>query len=900
MALSDVLVKIGADISGLRSGLDNAQKHLRKSGGVFAGFGNQLSNVMSLAVAGFGAAAVQAQADFGKSMAQIRVLSGAGADSMKQLETTAQQMSVNGVHSVTEISGAMLELTKSGMTPAQIQAGALAGALTLASAGGVQLGDAASIAANSIAQFSLKASDMPAIADAFAGAANASTASVETLAEALRQVGPTAQQMGLSLNESLGVLALFDQNALKGSDAGTSLKTMLMRLVPSTDEAAAMMSKLGLKFTDAQGAILPITNVAEQLKQKLGGLSQASQQQALSTIFGNDAIRGATILMNAGSKELQTYIDQTMKAGSAQELAGANTEGTAGALLKLQNSFTLIAQQIGAAIEPAVTALASGVQTLAGWFTALDDGTQVLITSLGMAVVAVGPLMSTFSMLSGGVSMLVSGIGTGIKVFGSFASTVISMGPKIGTAFTIMTGPVGAIVAAVAALGGIAAYVYKNWEAFKAKFTNMWETIKVKALSSVNSIIEGLNKILPDNMQMSKYQLTAATFVDQPSFQSFGEFMGSLKNDITGLFSSVTAGGEAATKAVQKVNSALGGGKPAMAAELGGGAVGGGQNIDLSKPKKQSAADSREAAEAQMQLYEANVDAVDSYIELSFKQAEYASGLTQLTPKILAVESATLPLRASTGELFSQLESGKLTIDEFSAKMQELNTLAIQPVTASIDAVPAKLTAMQEILQGMKPAVDNLSQGFANIGSAVSSFGESNAKALYESAKAIDDLKAKGQDASEAMRRHNELAASSLEGIGKAALASARQTVAAFIQEGVAAVVRGTLISAGLSGPLAIPVAMAAGGLASAGFNSLIASLKIPAFAEGGVITGPTLGLMGEYPGARNNPEFVGKLSDIENYIGGRNSVAVMDIAISGQDLLLTQRRAQRANNRMF
>ena len=106
------------------------------------------------------------------------------------------------------------------------------------------------------------------------------------LGDALRQGGLVAKQTGLSMEETVGVLSMFADSALVGSDAGTSLKTMLQRLVPQSDEAADAMARLGLDFFGAQGQFVGIAEVARQLQTSLGGLGDAQRQQALTTLFG--------------------------------------------------------------------------------------------------------------------------------------------------------------------------------------------------------------------------------------------------------------------------------------------------------------------------------------------------------------------------------------------------------------------------------------------------------------------------------------------------------------------------------------------------------------------------------------------------------------------------------------
>lgn len=120
---------------------------------------------------------------------------------------------------------------------------------------------------------------------------------------------------------------------------------------------------------------------------------------------------------------------------------------------------------------------------------------------------------------------------------------------------------------------------------------------------------------------------------------------------------------------------------------------------------------------------------------------------------------------------------------------------------------------------------------------------------------------------------------------------SAQSIIGSMIRQGITSVVSGALTSNSFLGPFAIPIAAAAGALAQGAFNSIISSIQVPAFADGGLIYGPTLGLMGEYPGARTNPEVVGKLSDIKSLISFPEMMINVVGRISGRDIELVQER---------
>lgn len=317
--------------------------------------------------AGVGAALVSSvnkAATFDKTIRVAGAASNATAEDMKAMSKTALDLGAKTQFGAQGAADAMVELSKAGMSVAQQKAGALQNTLLLASAGGLQLGAAATYMTNSLNTFGLQAGDANQVAVALAGGANASTASVESLGMALGQVGPGAKNAGLSLQETVGVLAAFDNAGIKGSDAGTSLKTMLTRLVPATKSAQKAADQFGLSFTDASGNIDSVTTVAQKLKDKLGGLSEEQRTVALTQIFGSDATRAATVLMDQGAKGVQKYIDATRDKAAADAAAKAQTDGAAGNMAKFKAAVDSLQISFALNLLPAISKIAGALANL--------------------------------------------------------------------------------------------------------------------------------------------------------------------------------------------------------------------------------------------------------------------------------------------------------------------------------------------------------------------------------------------------------------------------------------------------------------------------------------------------------------------------------------------------------
>jgi TP901 family phage tail tape measure protein len=320
-----------------------------------------LAGVVAGAATSFVKSGITLQAEFGRTMSVLAATTEAPAAKIAELEKLAINLGASTTFSASEAAGAMLELAKQGMSPAVIQGGALAGVLTLAAAGGTDLTTAATIAASALNVFKLKGSDVAAVAAALAAGANASAASVESLGAGLGVVGPGAVNAGLSVNETVAALTALSKAGTDSTVAGDSLKNFLIRLVPATDKAAAVMKDLGLKFTDAKGEFLPLADVAQLLRDKLSKLSSEQRTSALSTIFGNDASAAANALYSQGKEGILALTKATMDKTAAQKAADAQTSGSAGALSQLSGAYETLQLSIGKSIEPLTIFLAGNI-----------------------------------------------------------------------------------------------------------------------------------------------------------------------------------------------------------------------------------------------------------------------------------------------------------------------------------------------------------------------------------------------------------------------------------------------------------------------------------------------------------------------------------------------------------
>lgn len=327
-----------------------------------------------------------AAAKFEQQMSKVRSVTNGTAADMGKLSAAALKAGKDTSFSATEAAQAEEELAKAGISTADILGGGLSGALSLAAAGSLDLAEAADVAAKTMNVFKLSGKDVGHIADVLASSANKSATDVHELGEALKMGGLASSAAGMSLEETVGTLSAFADRALVGSDAGTSLKTMLMMLQAPSEKATNLMEKLGISAYDASGNFIGTTKLAGQLQKALGGLTQEERNSALATIFGADAMRAANVLYEVGEKGVKNYTDAVNDQGAAARTAAQKTDNLVGDVERLTGSLETLAIESGSGVNSGLRMLAQVAEKVVDWFAKMPPAiSSTLIVLAGLS-----------------------------------------------------------------------------------------------------------------------------------------------------------------------------------------------------------------------------------------------------------------------------------------------------------------------------------------------------------------------------------------------------------------------------------------------------------------------------------------------------------------------------------
>ena len=409
-----------------------------KTGAVVAGVG-------AATLAGVGMV-VKSYADFEKQMSSVDAATHETKGNMDLLRDAAVKAGADTAFSAVEAGQGIEELAKAGVSTKDILGGGLSGALSLAAAGALGVGDAAEIAASALTQFKLSGDQVPHLADLLAAGAGKAQGSVKDLGMALNQSGLVAASTGLTIEETTGALAAFASAGLTGSDAGTSFKTMLMSLNPNSKEAASLMDQLGIRAYDAQGKFVGMSEYAGILQNALKGMSDEQRNATLKTIFGSDAVRAANILYQEGADGINKWEAAVNDAGFAAETAARMQDNLAGDIEKLGGSIDSVFLKSG-----------SGASD---FLRGLVQGAEDLVDAIGNIP---GPVLSVGAVIGGVTGLAALGAGAFLNLTPKVLDAVQAfdkLAPSGSKARTTLEG-VGKAAAAAAALGTVATVLAK-------------------------------------------------------------------------------------------------------------------------------------------------------------------------------------------------------------------------------------------------------------------------------------------------------------------------------------------------------------------------------------------------------------------------------------------------------
>ena len=444
--IARMFVSVGGDIDGFEGSMNKVESRISSVSRSMLGSGTALTGLTAPLI-GAAKTGVQQAMAYQSNMNMLEAVSDATEMQMLSLGATAQAMgedlTLPGT-SAGDAAEAMVELAKAGLSVEDVMGG-VKGTLQLSAAGQISNAQAATITAGAMNAFNLEGSEAVRVADLLAASANSSAGSVASMADGLQMSASVYAAAGQPIEDLVTVISLLANAGIVGSDAGTSLKQMMLTLMSPSAAAAEALTKLGVDAWDAQGNMVPLVDIIGQLAQAKASMTTEKFDEAIAAAFGSDAARAAMVLAAEGAEGFSDMKGAVTEQGAAAELAAVQMEGLSGAIEGLGSQ---VETALLGVFEPLLTTMegvVGFVTDLVTGFINLDEPTKAailafagLVTAAGQFLLLAGAIGTALATILSPIGLVVIGIGALGAAFASdfmgIRTSVESIGQELGGA----------------------------------------------------------------------------------------------------------------------------------------------------------------------------------------------------------------------------------------------------------------------------------------------------------------------------------------------------------------------------------------------------------------------------------------------------------------------------------
>ncbi|EGO7674265.1 phage tail tape measure protein [Escherichia coli] len=490
----EALAKVSAQQAHL-----NRVKERYKSGKELAG------NMAAAGAAGVGIATAGTMAgvkllmpgyDFAQKNSELQAVLGVDKQSpeMQALRKQARQLGDNTAASADDAASAQIIIAKGGGDAAAIAAMTPV-TLNLSLANKKTMEENAQLLMGTKAAFQLSNDAAAHIGDVLSTTMNKTTADFQGLSDSLSYLAPVAKNAGVSLEQAAAITGTLHDNNIRGSMAGTGGAAVITRLQAPTGKAYDALKELGVKTSDSKGNTRPLFTILKEMQAsfKRNNLGTSQKAEYVKTIFGEEAMKSASVLMAAAARGKLDKLTATIKDsdGKTEELVKVMQDNLGGDFKEFQSAYEAVGTDL---YDQQDSSLRQLTQTATRYVLKLDDwikDNKELAETIG--IIAGGAL--ALIGIIGGIGLVawpvVMGINAIIAAAGVLGTVFTVVGSAIATALGAITWPIVAVGAAIVA-GAL--LIRKYWEPISAFFSGVIEGI-MSAFAPVGEMLAPLAPI---------------------------------------------------------------------------------------------------------------------------------------------------------------------------------------------------------------------------------------------------------------------------------------------------------------------------------------------------------------------------------------------------------------------
>ena len=449
---------------------------LQDVGGRIEGVGKKLMPV-SAAVTGIGVASVKTAADFESGMSKVAAISGAAGDDLDALSKKAREMGAKTKFSASEAASAMEYMAMAGWKTEDMLSG-IEGVMNLAAASGEDLAATSDIVTDALTAFGLTAQDSGHFADVLAAASSNANTNVSMMGETFKYCAPIAGALGFSVEDTAEAIGLMANAGIKGSQAGTALRTIMNNLSGEVKICGENIGEVEIATTNADGSMRELSDILSDCRDAFAGLSESEKVAAAESLVGKNAMSGFLALMNAGEADINKLSGAIENCdGTAQKMADTMNDNLEGQLTILKSQLQELAISFGEILLPAIKNIVGCIQKFVDVLNSLPDGVKETIVTIALIAAALGPVLII-------VGKIITAVGTIMTIVPKVVGVINGVKAAFAALnMTMLANPIILIIAAIAALVAVFIYLWNTNEDFRQFWIDLWENVKEVAVA---------------------------------------------------------------------------------------------------------------------------------------------------------------------------------------------------------------------------------------------------------------------------------------------------------------------------------------------------------------------------------------------------------------------------------
>lgn len=389
--------------------------------------GKKLRGLSAAAAAGLGAA-VKTTMDFDTSMSKVAAVSGATGQDFDELREKAREMGAQTKFSASEAADAMNYMAMAGWKTEDMLNG-VEGIMSLAAASGEDLATTSDIVTDALTAFGLSAADSGHFADVLAAASSNANTNVSMMGETFKYAAPIAGALGYSVEDTAEAIGLMANAGVKGSQAGTSLRTIMQKLQGTLKLSTDALGDVEIETSNADGTMREFGDIIGDLRHVFDNMTESEKAAAAETLVGKNAMSGFLAIMNAAPADIEKLSKAIDGAdGTAASMAETMQDNLGGQLTILKSQLQELAIGVGDTLMPAIRDIVGKIQEFVDWLNSLDEGTKKTIGTVLAVTAALSPVLIIVGKLIAAIGTIMTILNPLTLAIGGVAAAMIYLG----------------------------------------------------------------------------------------------------------------------------------------------------------------------------------------------------------------------------------------------------------------------------------------------------------------------------------------------------------------------------------------------------------------------------------------------------------------------------------------